>query len=119
MFIMTLLTASALFAILQGTYPLVVWFVILFGIQVTATIIATVLDTLAADEAAKQANSQAVMTQYSVVSDLGAALGPLLAFWLDEQVGLGVMYMGIGMVLFMTALAWIGKPKLIRKENAS
>lgn len=119
MFIMTLLLASVLFAIVQGTYPLVVWFAILFGIQVTATIIATVLDTLAADEAAKQANSQAFMTKYSVVSDLGAALGPLLAFWLDEQVGLGVMYTGIGMVLFLTALAWIGRPRLIRMENVS
>ncbi|WP_429841380.1 MFS transporter [Brevibacillus sp. FIR094] len=125
MFIGTLLVASFLFAALQGTTPLqgtsalVIWFAILFGIQLTATIITTVLDTLATDVAARQVNSHALMTQYSVVSDLGAALGPLLAFWLDEHVGLGVMYIGIAIVLFMLALAWLGRPKLIKMENVS
>ncbi|MED1799472.1 MFS transporter [Brevibacillus porteri] len=125
MFIVTLLVASFLFAALQGTTrlqgtnALLIWFAILFGIQLTATIITTVLDTIAADVAARQANSHAWMTQYSVVSDLGAALGPLLAFWLDEHVGLSVMYIGIAIVLFMLALAWLGRPKLIKMENVS
>ncbi|MFS0553673.1 MFS transporter [Brevibacillus sp. 179-C9.3 HS] len=125
MFIVTLLVAAVLFAGLQGMTPLqgttalVIWFAILFGIQLTATIITTLLDTLAADVAARQANSQALMTQYSVVSDLGAALGPLLAFWLDEHVGLSVMYIGIASVLLMLALAWLGRPKLIKMENVS
>ncbi|MFF0829122.1 MFS transporter [Brevibacillus sp. NPDC003359] len=119
LFIVTLLVASVLFAALQATSSLVLWFAILFGIQLTATIITTVLDTLAADEAARQPNSQVVMTQYSVISDLGAALGPLLAFWLDEHVGLGPMYFGIAMILLLVGLVWLGRPKLIKMENAS
>ncbi|EJL30449.1 MFS transporter, partial [Brevibacillus sp. BC25] len=119
LFIGTLLVASVLFAVLQAASSLVLWFAILFGIQLTATIITTVMDTLAADEAARQANSQAVMTQYSVVSDLGAALGPLLAFWLDEQVGLSPMYTGIAIILLLVGLVWLGRPKLIKMESAS
>ncbi|UED68336.1 MFS transporter [Brevibacillus sp. HD3.3A] len=106
MFVATLLTGSLLFACIQGGLPLEAWLAVLLGIQLTATIITTVMDTLAADEAAGQTNITAVMTCYSVITDLGAALGPLIAFWLDEHAGLPVMYLGLSIALFLIALSW-------------
>ncbi|MFD2370492.1 MFS transporter [Brevibacillus sp. GCM10020057] len=97
-----LLVAAVLFAALVAPVPFWLWLCVLLGIQLTATILTTVVDTLAADEASRQANSTALMTLYSVVTDVGAALGPLLAFGLGAE---AICY-GIAAVLLLLAVRW-------------
>ncbi|MBG9566472.1 MFS transporter [Brevibacillus agri] len=118
MFAATLFAGALLFALIQAGVPLGAWFAVLLGIQLTATIITTVMDTLAADEAARHANSTAVMTFYSVITDLGAALGPLFAFWLDEHAGLSVMYVGLAAALLLIAAAWSVRQRRESLESA-
>ncbi|MGG1660700.1 MFS transporter [Brevibacillus sp. NRS-1366] len=119
MFIWTLIVGAMLFGLMHSPATVVVWFAILMGIQLTATIVTTVMDTLAADEAAKQTNSTALMTVYSVVTDLGAALGPLIAFWMDGSLGLDVMYVVIAVALLAIAIAWAGEKKWVKMGNVS
>lgn len=117
MFVGTLLGAALLFGLLHLPISFAYWICILLGIQLTATILTTMMDTLAADEAARQANRTGMMTLYSVVTDLGAALGPLLAFWLDGRIGLDVMYGGIAVAMLLISIGW-ARAKTIRTENA-
>ncbi|MDF2681902.1 MAG: arabinose transporter permease [Brevibacillus sp.] len=116
-FVWALLAAAVLFGVLHAPVSFSLWICILMGIQLTATVLTTVMDTLAADEATRQANSTALMTLYSVVTDVGAALGPLLAFWIDGRLGLDVMYVAIAVVLLLLAIIWGGQLQWHKKRS--
>ncbi|MFJ9498799.1 MFS transporter [Brevibacillus centrosporus] len=117
-FACALLAAALFFGLLQTPVVFPFWVCFLLGIQLTATVLTTVMDALAADEAARQANSTALMTVYSVVTDIGAALGPLLAFWLDGRLGLESMFGGIALILLALAIWWGYQQSRIWKRNA-
>lgn len=106
MFVWTLLVAAALFGMMHVPDSFVLWLSMLMGIQLTATILTTVMDTLAVDEASRQTSGTALMTLYSVVTDLGAALGPLIAFWIDGHFGLPAMYGVVALALLLMAIGW-------------
>ncbi|QRG67056.1 MFS transporter [Brevibacillus choshinensis] len=116
-FIWALLAAAILFGALQAPVSYWIWLCILLGIQWTATVLTTVMDTLAADEATRQANSTALMTLYSVVTDVGAALGPLLAFWIDGRLGMDVAYVAIAAVMLLLAISWGAQQQWHRKRS--
>ncbi|USG66675.1 MFS transporter [Brevibacillus ruminantium] len=109
LFVMAMLAASVLFGSAAISLPLSLFLLVLLGIQFSATILTTVMDTLAADEAARMSNRSSTMMVYSVMTDLGAALGPLLAFWLEEGIGLPFMYAGISFSLLLVTFGWLGK----------
>ena len=102
-----MLAAAGLFAFLCAPVPFSLWLCMLLAVQLTATMLTTLIDTWAAEEASRQPNHMAVMTLYTVLSDAGAAAGPMLAFWVDEHFGLSIVYGGMGVVLLLLALAWI------------
>ena len=107
LFLGAMLAAAGLFAFLYAPVPFAVWICMLLAVQLTATMLTTLMDTWAAEEASRQPNHMGMMTLYTVVSDAGAAAGPLIAFWLDGQFGLSVVYGGMGGVLLLLALFWI------------
>lgn len=106
-FIGTMAAASCLFALLHVPVSLAIWLGMLVVLQMTATILTTVMDTWAADVAARHSNRTEVMTMYTVMCDGGAALGPLLAYWLDGQFGLPVVYVGMAVILMLLAIVWM------------
>jgi MFS family permease len=107
LFLGAMLASAGLFAFLYAPVPFPVWICMLLAVQLTATLLTTLMDTWAAEEASRQPNHMGMMTLYTVVSDAGAAAGPLIAFWLDGQFGLSVVYGGMGGVLLLLALFWI------------
>lgn len=117
LFVWSLLAAAVLFAVLHVPMSYWLWLFVLLGIQLTATVLTTVMDTLAADEASGQVNSTALMTLYSVVTDVGAALGPLLAFWIDGRLGLGAVYGGIALALLLLSIMWGGRLQWHKKRS--
>lgn len=123
MLVATMLIAAILFGMIYAPVSFGWLMVVLLGIQWTATVLTTLTDTWAADVAARQANSTAMMTHYSVVTDVGAAIGPLLAFWLDESFGLGLLYLGVALVMLLLALMWLrireSRTPAVRMDNAS
>lgn len=121
LFIGTLVAASCLFASLHAPVSFAIWLCILLVVQLTATILTTLMDTWAADEAVRRSNSTELMALYTVTADIGAALGPLTAFWLDEHFGLPVVYGCLACMLLLLALAWVrvseAKPKPVSPDN--
>ncbi|MDH4616306.1 MFS transporter [Brevibacillus sp. AY1] len=116
----TMFAAALLFGLLHTPISFAWWVLMLLGIQLTATILTTLMDTWAADEASRQSNSTAMMTMYSVVTDMGAALGPLLAYWMDGSFGLDLMYGGIALVMLLMGMVWlrVREAKAISVSNA-
>lgn len=109
MLVGAVLAAAVLFGLTAAPLPFALWLGVLMGIQLTGTVLTTVMDTLAADEASRQANGASLLTCYSVVTDLGAAAGPLLAFWADGWFGLNGLYAGTAGFLLAMAAAWSGR----------
>lgn len=75
--------AALLFALLPMEMALPLWLILLLLLQLTATSLTTITDALAADAATRSARVK-LMTLYSLLIDLGSAIGPMLAYLLNE-----------------------------------
>lgn len=100
-FIATLLGAALLIAFIPSPLPPLWWILLLIGIQITATVLTTLMDALAA-EAAPASSPMIFMSVYSIMLDLGAAIGPILAYLASEQ----VLYRGAALLFFLLAVGW-------------
>jgi MFS family permease len=110
----TLLIAAIMFAVIPLTMPIQIWLLLLLILQITATVLTTLSDTVASDEAA--ATTKSIMTVYSLTTDLGAALGPLLAYIINEAMGVEYSYWLASLLLGLLSLKWLSttrsKPSL-------
>lgn len=91
--------SAVLFAMMTLDVPMLVWILIILGVQMGGTSLTTLSDAAAADRAA-ESDSMAIMTWFSFAGDLGAAIGPLFALCIASSVGLH-------------AVCWIGAVWLV------
>jgi MFS family permease len=105
--LVTALAAMALgFAALALQLPLALWLVLCLLVMLLCTALTTLGDALAAD-AARQADVVRSMTRYSIAQDVGAAAGPVVAFWLLALPGgFGWLYGGGALLLAGLATLW-------------
>jgi MFS family permease len=88
------------FACISLRLPDWLWFAILMVLQLTATSLTTIADTLAADAAIGSAKVK-IMTTYSLLIDLGAALGPMIAYFSNQYIQAHAAYWGASLLLFV------------------
>jgi MFS family permease len=93
--------ASVLFVLIPMKMPASWWLCLLLGVQVTATLLTTLADAIAA-EAASHSLRAFKITLYSFMLDLGAAIGPLLGYLLDNR----SLYTAAAIILLLLALSW-------------
>jgi len=79
------------FAALASPLPLPLWFPCILFMQISATMLTTLNDAAAADRASK-AGDRALLMAYALCVDAGAALGPLIAYGMNEFCGLSAVY---------------------------
>lgn len=91
------------FAGLGSGLPLGLWLPICLLVMLLCTALTTLNDALAAD-AARRGDVVRAMTRYSIAQDLGAALGPVLAFLLVELPG-GFAWLYGACAVLLAALA--------------
>jgi MFS family permease len=104
--IAVLLVMALGFAAMASAAPLGLWLAICLLVMLLCTALTTLNDALAAD-AARQGDVVRLMTRYSIAQDMGAALGPALAFLFAGQVhGFAWLYGGGGLVFAALALMW-------------
>ncbi|MFZ7101256.1 MAG: MFS transporter [Peptococcaceae bacterium] len=96
--------------------PLPVWIGVVLLLMVTATALVTLSDSLASD-IAKQKFSVRIIAIYTIVLDIGAALGPFMAYQLITlQTGLFYPYLLGGILLLTVLVLWI-VPPAFRKQT--
>ena len=79
-----------------------VWLALVMVVQLTATALTTVADTLAADVAVGAAKVK-IMTLYSLLIDVGSALGPLVAFFANQYIAPAAScYVAVAVLLVLT-----------------
>lgn len=78
-------------ALLAVNLPLLIWFCCLLIVQLVATALTTVSEATATDAASEQGGRALVMS-FALIVDIGAAIGPLVAFTMDSLWGINSVY---------------------------
>jgi MFS family permease len=115
MLTVSLTLAALLFLLIPAQLPVGIWLVVILAILLTATILTTVIDAIACDVACCSPQ-KAFMTSYAFAIDIGAALGPLIGYALNDSWGPYAIYWGISGGLFILAAKWILWPIDIYKK---
>jgi MFS family permease len=105
--------AAISFSVISFNMPFIIWLSILLILQVTATSLTTIADALAADVAINSAKVK-IMTLYSLLIDLGAAIGPMIAYFLNQYLNPYASYWGAAFVLLIITLRYFSKATSIR-----
>ncbi|MDR1947159.1 MAG: MFS transporter [Desulfovibrio sp.] len=90
-------------AVLAAPLPLPVWFACLLGMQLAATALTTLTDAAAADAAARS-GGPSLLVAYTFAADAGMALGPVLAFGMNEFLDINAVYLfsaGLFLLFFL------------------
>ncbi|GIO90052.1 MULTISPECIES: MFS transporter [Paenibacillus] len=104
LFMVSLAGAAAGYALLPWQLPIGIWVGIVIFVMITSTALGTIMDAMASD-AAKNTSVITVMTAYSVSTDLGAAIGPTLIYWVvGLQYGMTSMYLACAAVFILIGL---------------
>lgn len=106
MFVVVLAGVACLLVIVPFQMPFALWIVLLLGLQLGITAVSTIVDAMASN-ASTRASKLAVMTSYTVATDLGASLGPSIAYTLDDIVGTSAIYWCAAAVLLLLAGRWL------------
>ncbi|KFF32547.1 hypothetical protein G039_0333900 [Pseudomonas aeruginosa VRFPA01] len=106
-YVAALLAGALGFGLLSTALPILAWLALALLVMLVATALTTLTDALAAD-VARAGDVVGFMTRYSIVQDLGAALGPALAFLLLERPGgFAWLYWGGSLAFLLLALLWL------------
>jgi predicted MFS family arabinose efflux permease len=104
--ITVLAVATALLATIPLQMPAAIWIMVLMAVLITSTLLTTIVDTLASDAAAGS-EKIAVMTAYAMALDIGAAMGPLFGYSIENLLGLSNLYWLSACILLVIAAKWI------------
>lgn len=108
--IVALLVGAASFAPMAVSMPLGLWLVCTLTLLMASTALTTLADAAAADTA-RQVGAIGFMTRYSIGQDLGAAAGPILAYFLLNLTdGFGLLYGGSSLLLLGLGSYWLTRP---------
>ncbi|MCD8511798.1 MAG: MFS transporter [Bacillus sp. (in: Bacteria)] len=107
LFIGFLLLSGICLLIIPISMSIYLWLIIVLLFMVTATALTTFVDTIIAD-LTTNSNSKTVMTYHVVFLDLGATLGPLIAYLIISiENGVVYTYALAGIILLTLALLWL------------
>ncbi len=97
--------ATILFAVVSFSLPIYLWLIILLLLQMTGTSLTTIADVLAAKVAVNSAKIK-IMTMYSMLLDLGAALGPVIAYLMNQYLDPYASYWAAAVLFFLITIKY-------------
>ena len=113
MMVVSLAFGVVVFGLVALRLPLPLWLAVLIGIQLTGTSLTTIADSVASDTASVR-GGRVFMMWYSFAVDLGAALGPILAYLLNDMWGMDTAYAGTAVLLLILAVKWYWSAPLLK-----
>ncbi len=97
---------SVLLLIISFNIFFIFWLPMLLIHLVISSCTTNIIDTLYSNLSSRGENSVLLITLYTVVVDLGAALGPFLGYWLENLIGLTSLFLICSFVCLLLALKW-------------
>lgn len=106
LYIGSLGSSALIFGLLSLQIPIAFWIVVVLLVMVSATALTTLTDAIAGD-VAKETDPITFLTVYSIVQDVGAAIGPFAGYYLIEKIyGFQYLYWGSSVILIFLAIVW-------------
>lgn len=102
LFAFILIAAACLFVALLAALPVFIWLFVLLGLLLTATLATTLVDALMADNLTVE-NKHRFLPTFTLATDIGATLGPVVGFLFPEK----VLLVGAATLLMGTAAHWL------------
>ncbi|MBT2643437.1 MFS transporter [Bacillus sp. ISL-41] len=102
-----LVCAALLYFIIPKNVPLLVWMPILLVHLLIASVLTTIMDAIITDYSSRVINKVFIMTSFTLIVDLGAALGPIIGYSLEQKIGLTNLFGFSGVVCFFLAVVWL------------
>ncbi|MEF3302661.1 MFS transporter [Paenibacillus sp. GYB003] len=116
LFVAALAASAAGFALMPWPLPFALWLAAVLLVMIAGTAVSTLMDALASD-AARTASVVAVMTAYSVATDLGSAIGPAASYALAGWSG-GLVPAYVGSAVVFAAIALWHLPSRRQRDAA-
>lgn len=116
LFGLTLICSAVGYALVPWQLPIYLWCAVVLLILAASTAVSTLMDALASD-VARLSSVVAVMTAYSVATDMGSALGPILVY-LAVSLPNGITYIYLGSALMFLLIALWHRPNVKPKIKA-
>lgn len=113
MMVASLGAGVVVFGLVALSLPLPLWLIVLLGIQLTGTSLTTIADSVASDTASVR-GGRVFMMWYSFSVDLGAVLGPILAYLINDMWGMDAAYAGTAVLLLIFAVKWYCSAPLLK-----
>lgn len=104
--IATLFLATVFMLISQFNLPAYPWLLNLIAMLLASSILIVLLDSYISDLAEEQSRSVTI-TSYVMISDIGAAFGPVLGYLSVKSFGLVATYWISAAVLFLLTMQWV------------
>lgn len=99
--------AFILLVIIPLNVSLLFWLPILLIYLLVASVLTTILDALVGDQASKVPNKIFIMTFFTIIIDLGAALGPITGYILEQKMGLTNLFWLTAAICFLLTIKWL------------
>ncbi|WP_409303893.1 MFS transporter [Peribacillus sp. SCS-155] len=102
-----LILAFFLLAVIPLDLPLIIWLPVLLVHLLVSSSLTTVIDTLSSQYASRVKNKIFVMTSFTVIADLGAALGPIAGYSLEAAIGLNNVFFVASLICLLLTVVWM------------
>jgi MFS family permease len=102
-----LITVFILLVIIPFDVPLVIWLPILLVHVLLSSVLMMVMDTFVGEYASKVPHKVFIMTIFTVIVDLGAALGPITGYTLEQNFGLISLFWFAAGVCLVLSITWV------------
>ena len=103
----------AAFGLVSLSLPVPLWLAVLLVIQLVGTSLTTVSDAVASD-AASVRGGRTFMMWYSFAVDLGAALGPIIAYLLNDLWSMDAAYVWTACLLVVFTVKWYWSAPVVK-----
>ncbi|WP_072710971.1 MFS transporter [Lacicoccus alkaliphilus] len=102
--IISLILTGVLYGFISFDMPVIFWMIITLLVLAGATVMTTLNDAVAIDD---EKTSMNFLTGYTIIQDIGAAIGPSIAFMIISMAsGFSYLYIGGAVILLVLALSW-------------
>ena len=101
-----LLTGGLSLGLVALPLPVPCWLVLLLLSQVCATGLSTLADAAASDTAVQHGHPTLTLSSYTFIADCGSAVGPVLAYALQDWLGMDAAYVAAAGLLLLLLGCW-------------
>ncbi|MEH7439572.1 MFS transporter [Neobacillus drentensis] len=109
--------ASIMLFVIPLNVPLMLWLPLLLIHVLIASVLTMIMDAFIGDYASEVTNKILIMTVFTIIVDLGAALGPITGFTLEQKLGLTNLFWFASVVCFFLLILWVLPRNERKKQN--